>query len=386
MSASPLRVAYVLVRPPSYSETFIGAEIEAVRAQGAEVEVFSALAAGEGRAGQLARTLAALARHPVTVARHLRMLGPSYGARGLLASACAIRVVKRVKRFRPQIVHTHFVNLPTAVAVLVAQELGVPATALAHAADFLLESRVAALNRRLARLSHLFVISSAAARQLGELGAELSEVPHSVVRAAYDGAVSERAPREPGPWRLVTIARLIDKKGIDTAIAAVASLARAGVDVRYDVYGDGPLREALRRQISESGLDSRVTLHGAVGHSVAMAALGAADVAVLACRHAADGDIDGIPVFLMEAASRGVPVVTTAVSGIPELVGEDGGWLANPGDPQELATLIGSVLEMPEQAALRGKALRERIAAEFSPALQARRLLATWQALQSRPR
>lgn len=381
-----LRVAYVLARPPGYSETFIGAEVEAVKAQGAQVEVFTALPPGDGRRGQLLRVLGVLAAHPVKVLRHLRLLGFSYGMRGLLASACALRLVAAVKDFRPHVVHTHFVNLPTAIALLVAHELKVPSTALAHAADFLLESQAGALSRRLARLSHLFVISAAAAQQLRDLGVDLNAVPHSVARAAYDGRTAERAARQPGRPRLVTIARLIDKKGVDTTITAVAILARAGVEVRYDVFGDGPQREALLGQIAREGVAGRVTLHGAVGHQEAMAALGAAEVAVLACRRAADGDIDGIPVFLMEAASRGVPVVTTAVSGIPELVGEDCGWLARPQDPMGLAVMIRSVLEQPEQAELRVKALRERIATEFSPQLQAQRLLATWQALVGRPR
>ena len=166
----------------------------------------------------------------------------------------------------------------------------------------------------------------------------------------------------------------------------MASLAREGIDLRYDIYGDGPQREALLRQAAREGVADRVTLHGAVGHEVAMAALGTADLAVLACRRAADGDLDGIPVFLMEAAGRGIPVVTTAVSGIPELVGQDGGWLATPGDPAELAALIRTALELPEQAELRVKALRERIATEFAPELQASRLLATWQRLVEGPR
>ncbi|MFC0533235.1 glycosyltransferase [Phytohabitans kaempferiae] len=375
------RVAYVLLRPPSYSETFIGSEIRAVGDAGAAVEVF--VARPGGRAGELRRVLAILLRHPVRLLRHVRLLGFSYLPRAVLASAYAIALSRDVARFRPDVVHTHFVNLPTATAVLVGRELGVPVTALAHAADFLLDGNVAALARRLGALAHLFVISEAAVGQLRDKGVAIPPPSHSVVRAAYDGEVSERAERLPGtPARLVTVARLIEKKGIGATLDAVARLSAEGLPVRYDVYGDGPLREALTAQAQALGIAGMVTFHGAVPHREATAALLDADVAVLACQAAADGDLDGIPVFLMEAASRGVPVVTTAVSGIPELVGARGAWLAPPADPVALATALRAALEAdPVEVRRRTREVADRIRTEFPPGLQAERLLDRWRRL-----
>ncbi|GAA0811167.1 glycosyltransferase [Spirilliplanes yamanashiensis] len=375
------RVAYVLLHEPRYSETFITSEIRAVRDAGAVVEVFAARG-GAGRLGEAGQVAAAALRHPVRLVRHLRALGLSDLPRAVLAAAFAVRLSRRVAAFRPDVVHTHFVNLPTAVAALVARELGRPATALAHAADFLLDTDPAGLDRRLRLLSHLFVISDAAARQLTERGADLRRIPHSVVRAAFDGAQHDRAARPAGgATTLVTVARLIAKKGVDTAVDAVARLAAAGVDVRYEVYGDGPLLDDLRRRADRGGVAGRVRFHGAVPHEVATRALAAADVAVLPCRRAPDGDLDGIPVFLMEAASRGVPVVTTAVSGIPELVGADGGWLVPPDDPAALAAAIREITADPAAQDRRTRMLRARIQDEFSPALQAQRLLRHWRAL-----
>jgi glycosyltransferase involved in cell wall biosynthesis len=384
---SRLRVAYVLLRPPSYSETFVGAEIQAVREAGAEVEVFvaSSQRGGHNPDGRLAeggRVLRTVVRHPVRLLRHVRTLGFSYLPRALLAGSHAIALSRDVARFRPDVVHTHFVNLPAAVAVLVGHEVGAPVTAIAHAADFLLDRDAAALSRRLGRLGHLFVVSADAARQLRDKGVTVP-ARHSVVRAAYDGEVAERPARPAGgPARLVTVARLIEKKGIGATLDAVARLAAEGVDVRYDVYGDGPLREALTGRAEALGLSAAVTFHGAVPHKEATAALLDADLAVLACQRAADGDLDGIPVFLMEAASRGVPVVTTAVSGIPELVGEDRAWLAPPADPAALATAIRAALSAdPAEVRRRTRAAAERLRTEFAPALQAERLLATWRPL-----
>ena len=188
MSGPAPRVAYLLLRPTAYSQTFIDAEIEAVRAAGATVEVFVA-GRGDARATQAAAVLRALCR-PATLLRHVRGLGFSYGLRGWLAGAHAVAMAPRVAAFRPDVIHAHFVNLPTAIALLVGGELGVPVTATAHAADFLLETRVAALRRRIGRIGHLFVISAATARQLAERGVPMSAVPHSVVRAAFDPRAS----------------------------------------------------------------------------------------------------------------------------------------------------------------------------------------------------
>lgn len=380
--AAPLRIAYVLARPVGYSETFIDSEIRAVRAAGATVEVF--VAGGGGRRAATVLLAGCLARHPVRLLRHARTLGFGYGVRGLLAGAGAIRLATAVAGWCPDLVHAHFVNLPTATAVLLGRELGVPVTATAHAADFLLDRRPAALIRRLRELSHLFVISAATAGQLADRGVPMTRVPHQVVRACFDGVVAPRGPADHRPTRLVTVARLVDKKGVDTAVEAVARLVTAGHSVSYDVYGDGELRGRLQRLATDRGVDAVVTFHGAVPHHTAVAALATAHIAVLPCRRAADGDLDGIPVFLMEAAGRGVPVVTTGVSGIPELVDDASGWLVPPDDAPALAEAIGQVIADPRRAAHRAALLAERVAGEFSPAVQARRLLTTWQRLTRR--
>jgi colanic acid/amylovoran biosynthesis glycosyltransferase len=376
-----LRVAYVLLRPPSYSETFIESEIRSVRAAGATVEVFVARRGG-GRLTEADRVIRTLIRQPPRLLAHVRTLGASDVPRALLAGTYAIALSEQVAAFAPDVVHTHFVNLPTAVAALVAHDLGVPATAMAHAADFLLDRDPIGLDRRLGLLGHLFVISAAAAHQLAAKGAAMSRIPHGIVRAAFDGEILDRRPREgDGTTRIVTVARLVEKKGIDTSIDAVARLVAAGLDVRYDIYGDGPLRQSLERRVEKRGVSAVVTFHGAVPHQTATAALAGADVAVLACRRGADGDLDGIPVFLMEAASRHVPVVTTAVSSIPELLGEDGGWLVPWDDPAALANAISHAVRDPRESRRRASALGSRLTAEFSPALQAERLLATWRRL-----
>ncbi|MEU4476209.1 glycosyltransferase family 4 protein [Micromonospora sp. NPDC023888] len=392
MSAKALRIGYVQVRPPGLTETFIPAEIEAVRAAGATVEVFVANPDGNRRA-EPRRAAVQLLRRPGGLPADLRLLGlPSRAAggrglaRGLLANAAATALADEIGRFDPDVLHAHFVNLPTMVALLVGRRLDRPVTATAHAADFLLDPDRAALRRRLTRLRHLFVVSAATAGQLADRGVPIATIPHRVVRAGVDARLLAAPPTAPAPTpgtptRIVTVARLIPKKGIDTTIDAVARLVQAGHPIRYDIYGDGPLRDHLRRRADSAGLADAVVLHGAVPHPVATAALAGAQVAALPCRPAPDGDLDGIPVFLMEAASQGVPVVTTAVSGIPELVGPDSGWLVPPDDPVALATAIRTVVAEPATAERRAQVLLLRLRSEFAPAVQADRLLSVWRDL-----
>ncbi|MGC4810173.1 glycosyltransferase family 4 protein [Micromonospora sp. DT228] len=392
MSAKALRIGYVQIRPPGLTETFIPAEIEAVRAAGATVEVFVANPDGNRRA-EPGRAAVHLLRRPGGLPADLRLLGlPSRAAggrglaRGLLASGAATTLTDEIARFDPDVLHAHFVNVPTAVALLVGRRLDRPVTATAHAADFLLDPDAAALSRRIARLRHLFVVSAATAGQLAARGVPIATTPHRVVRAGLDVGLLDAPPAVPtptpgAPTRIVTVARLIPKKGVDTTIDAVARLVQAGHPIRYDIYGDGPLRDELRRRVDSAGLADSVVLHGAVPHPVATAALAGAQVAALPCRPAPDGDLDGIPVFLMEAASQGVPVVTTAVSGIPELVGPDSGWLVPPDDPVALATAIRTVVAEPVAARRRAQALLLRLRSEFAPAVQADRLLSVWREL-----
>jgi glycosyltransferase involved in cell wall biosynthesis len=395
LSGKTLRIGYILVRPPGLTETFIPAEIQAVRAAGATVETFVAAPDGN-RYAEPRRAATRLLHHPAGLAADLRLLGlpprPAgwrSTARGLLASAAAAALAEEVARFDPDVLHAHFVNRPTSVALLIGRRIRCPVTATAHAADFLLDPDPTALCRRLARLRHLFVISAATAGQLAERGVSMSTVPHRIVRAAVATRLLDaplagpaRGPNPPGsPTRIVTIARLIPKKGVETAIDAVARLVNAGRRIRYDIYGDGPLRPALDRRVTSAGLAGVVTLHGAVPHPTATAALAGADAAVLPCRPAPDGDLDGIPVFLMEAASQGVPVITTPVSGIPELVGPDNGWLVPPDEPAVLAAAIRTVASDPVTARRRSRALLIRLRSEFAPEVQADRLLSIWREL-----
>ncbi len=166
---------------------------------------------------------------------------------------------------------------------------------------------------------------------------------------------------------------MVEKKGLDTLVAAIAELVAAGrTDVRLEIIGDGPGRAALEAQIAELGVGDRVVLRGGQPPTEVRATLARAQVFALAAREARDGDTDGLPVALLEAMAHGVAVVATPIAGLPEAVidGETG-LLVPPDDSAALAAAIARLLD---DSALRERlssAARAFVAERFDPASSA---------------
>ncbi len=148
---------------------------------------------------------------------------------------------------------------------------------------------------------------------------------------------------------LLSVGRLVEKKGHRYLVEAVALLRQRGIAARAVMVGDGPERPALVDLIARHQLQDTVHLHPPVTQTELRALLPEADLFVLPCVVAADGDRDGIPVSLMEAMAAGLPVVSTTVSGIPELVDETTGVLVPPRDAPALAAALAALLDDPER-------------------------------------
>lgn len=168
------------------------------------------------------------------------------------------------------------------------------------------------------------------------------------------------------PMKLLSVARLVEKKGLGDAIAAVAKLRDDGVPVRYRIVGDGPLREALQAQVTELDLADVVELLGSKTQDEVHQLLDQAHVLLAPSVTAENGDQEGIPVSIMEAMARGLPVVSTNHTGIPELV-EDGvsGRLVDEHDVGGLAAALAGLAREPERWAELGRAGRAKVEAEF---------------------
>lgn len=149
--------------------------------------------------------------------------------------------------------------------------------------------------------------------------------------------------------RLLSVSRLVEKKGLEYAIRAVAAL-RAGTDrsVEYRILGDGPLRGRLETLVRELGVDDIVKLVGASDQAGVRAAMRGTDIFVAPSVVAEDGDMEGIPVSIMEAMACGLPVVSTIHSGIPELVRDKvSGYLVPERDPDALSRALRRLVEDP---------------------------------------
>lgn len=392
-----MRVLYVLKRYPRLSETFVVREILEVERLGVEVAIDALMTPEPGPRHPAVDDVAApvryLPRRPsphevrgaalrvvlrrpwsvldqtVATARRARAAGEDR-RRWWRRFAQALLVADRVRTEGIDHVHAHFATAAAEVAVPAARMAGVPVTITAHAKDVFHDANAGLLTRRL-RGAHAVVTVTEHNRE--HLARRLP-VPVAVVRNGVPLG-PPATPATAAPARALCVARLVPKKGIDTLLRALA----LAPGITLDVVGDGPLRPELERLGHELGLADRVVWHGALTADAVGAAYRVATMVVLPCRVDADGDRDGLPTVLVEALAHGIPVVSTDVVGISELV-QPGrtGLLVPPDDPEATAAAMRALVADPEGARALGATGRELVAREYDPAGSARRLNAVW--------
>src|SRR5262249_42455292 len=167
------------------------------------------------------------------------------------------------------------------------------------------------------------------------------------------------------PVNILSVCRLVEKKGTDVLLDALALLPK-DLHWRFVHAGGGPLKARLERRAHALGIAERVEWRGALAQGDILALYRSADLFALASRVARDGDRDGLPNVLAEAQSQGLACVATSVSAIPELV-EDGktGLLVAPESPQELARALEAPTRDPARRRALGEAGRERVRSRF---------------------
>jgi colanic acid/amylovoran biosynthesis glycosyltransferase len=384
---SPLKIAVVVEQFPALSETFILRQVTGLVDAGHEVDIFSNrrpdghLVHEQVREYRLERRVhyvhtartarSALLRDAGLLAQlsarrpdALRLLqregsAPYGGRRSLLRR---LRVL--LPRDRYDVVHCHFGNIGLAYRFAAAY-WRVPLVVSFHGFDFSRDPQRYGprLYDPLFPVADAVTVNSEYARErLEELGC-----PPSALRILHYGvqrpAVPPRTHRARGtaddPARLLTVARLVEKKGVEYAIRAVATVGATVPGVRYDIIGDGPLRPELEALARSLGVADRIVFRGPQEQRAVQAALAEADLFILPSVTAASGDQEGTPNVLMEASSYGVPVVSTLHSGIPEVV-RDGetGFLVPERDVPALADRIAFLAGDPELRTTMGRAGR----------------------------
>ncbi|WP_337010191.1 glycosyltransferase [Pantoea sp. AS142] len=169
------------------------------------------------------------------------------------------------------------------------------------------------------------------------------------------------------PLRIVSVARLTEKKGLDVAVKASAILKQRGGQFQYTIIGNGDQDEMMRDFIAREGMEDCVSMPGFKPQEEIRLALSEADIFLLPSKTAADGDMEGIPVALMEAMAVGLPVVSTFHSGIPELIENNvSGWLVEEDDPEALAETLLKLSQGEVDVAPVVAAARHKVETEFN--------------------
>lgn len=365
-----MHIGYLGPEIPALSMTFVYREILGLRERGHEVFVFSmrkpehtaedahigpvTYLYDRGPFAQFMSALGpALSNIPGTAKLKLRVLSDLVKGLGevgpqaftlLYQALVGVRLGKLLKDEGVEHLHIHFAHAPTQVGMYAAEFAGIPFSMMGHAND--LFERPLLLKEKGERAKAFVMISEHNAAMMRAIGVPEDKLP--IIRCGVPDVPAALPPRK--EYRdapvIGSLGRLVEKKGMGDLVEAFAMVLPDVPQAKLEIVGDGPLRERLESQIANLGIDDSVELKGAMPNTEVLAWLRGLDLAVLACKRDPEtDDQDGIPVALMEAMAFGVPVVSTAISGIPELI-IDGktGRLGKPGDPESLAAAIRAAL------------------------------------------
>lgn len=357
-------VGYVVRKFPVLSETFILNEILALEAKGLEVHIFPLAPTRDPHfhegVGRLKATihyvpgvedLRSLTRHARRQAR--RTPGP-FRRQLLLALRTgkplvlwrllqAAYVADRAHKAGVGHLHAHFANRTTTVARQASRMLGIPFSFTAHAFDVFRDADADVIAGKMADAHFTATVSEYNVRFLESLGN--GQRPRiELIRNGIDMDRFNEADRPPtGPFTILAVARLVEKKGLPILIEACRILRERGLEFRCEIVGKGALRAELERLIREYDLRAHVQLVGPLTQQAIVERYHAAHALALPCIVGADGNREGLPVSIVEALACGVPVVSTPVTGIPEAV-HDGvnGLLV----PERDAAALADALEL----------------------------------------
>jgi colanic acid/amylovoran biosynthesis glycosyltransferase len=386
MSAQRIRrpIAVLLSRFPLITETFILREVIELERQGQPVVLVPMMREKAKVVHEEARPwmqralftpfislpilsafLKACLRRPATIARLLFWItgGALFRPATLLKSVALLPksalLAERLQEEGVTHIHAHFATHPTTMARIISELSGIPFSFTVHAHDIFVERtllrekiRDARFIRSISHFNRGFLQSL-----YGTAVADKTEVVHVGIEPEKYAPQADKPRRLNAPLRVISIAALKPYKGVPYLVRACGLLISEGIDLRCDIIGLGPMRGAIRRAIVKEGLHGRVRLRGALPQHVVADEIRRSDLFVLPSIVAADGQMEGIPVALMEAMAAGKPVIATAISGIPELVEDQrSGFLVDPANPRQLADAMHRLLTDGE--------LREKFARE----------------------
>jgi colanic acid/amylovoran biosynthesis glycosyltransferase len=382
-------IAYLCSEYPAVSHTFIYREIESLRKAGMTVYTASInkpsnlefMTAEEQE--EAARTLMVLSTPlPLIVKTHLHCFikkpagylrmalegskllfkGPKSPAKALGYFAEAGILLEWVHRHEITHIHEHFGNPTAIVALLMKTYGGVSYSISVHGPDIFYTIDSAMLAEKVRHASFIRCISHYCRSQIMRISESQSWNKQHIVRCGVDPDLYQGRP-EPGNSEpnIICVGRLVPAKGQHILLEACLLLKNKGTEFHLTIVGDGPDRYSLEHFAAENNLKESVTFTGVLGQDKVRLHYDRTDLFVLA------SFAEGVPVVLMEAMAKEIPVISTRITGIPELIdhGHDG-LLATPGDPADLAHQMQTLLDNPALRQQFGKAGRKKVIENYN--------------------
>ena len=394
MTVSQTPLAVVVKGWPRLSETFIAQELLALENAGHKFEIWSLRFPTDKKTHPLHDRLKANVRYLPEYLHNepSRVLSGLWAARRLPGFRKALQIWRsdfardrsrnRIRRFGQACVmaselpsdtralYAHFLHTPSSVARYAAIMRNIPWSFSAHAKDIWTTPDWELREKLAADLTGATFGATCTAFGAAHLR-DLAQDPNNI-ELIYHGLDLARFPPPPvrnlrnsnDPIQLLSVGRLVEKKGFDRLIDAFAQLP-ADVDWHWEHIGGGELKETLDRKAQSAGVAHRITWRGACDQPEVIAAMRRADLFVLPSRIAANGDRDGLPNVLMEAASQKLPILSTSVSAIPEFITNGVHGMLVRDTPEELARSITLLAANPEKALAMAEAAYVRLRSDF---------------------
>lgn len=386
------KIAYVVKMYPRFSETFIVSEILAHESAGLDVEIFSLRPPVDTHFQDLLARVKSPVRFIPSERPRVQEFWSELAAAGrelphvwasLGEFACedprdvyqAVRLAMMLREGAFTHIHAHFASVATTVARMAARFAELPYSFTAHAKDIYHESvDHVDLRKKLTDAAAVVTVSDYNAAYLRE---HYGTAATRVCRI-YNGLHLDNFSFSPPLDRsdvVVAVGRLVEKKGFDDLIRAVALLRDGGSTVQCEIIGGGPMEADLQALIADLRIGGRVRLLGPLPQGEMSQRVASASVLAAPCVNGTDGNRDGLPTILLEAMALGTPCVGTAVAGIPEVVRDgDTGILIEERDVAALARAIERLVQDPQLRMTYASAARRLVEAQFDAHLNAARV------------
>lgn len=333
-----MKIAYIVSLFPCLSETFILREIEELSNLGYDITIFSLKSARKKKLRhEAARKYRHVTHYPHILSFFIAILHPLkfiklatkifkynksnflYLLKSFYIIPIAMQYAEIMKQKDIKHLHAHWATIPTSAAWIVNEITEIPYSFTAHAWDIWKNNEMLLVKIKDAKFTA--TISGFNKKLLSQDLSRRTTNKINIVHCGID--VDKFNYSQPQPYKklkIISVGRFVEKKGFIYLVKACRQLLDRGFEFECSIVGKGPLWKEIAELITTLNMENHVNLPGAMAQEILQEEFKNSDLFVLPAVKAGNGDLDGIPVVLMEAMALGIPVISTKVSGIPELI------------------------------------------------------------------